>query len=971
MNPDFTSIEEKWRKAWREAGIFEADPTPGKPKFFLTVAYPYPNSPQHIGHGRTYTLTDVYARFKRMKGFNVLFPMAFHYTGTPIVAMVKRLREGDRELRRLFTETYGVPEEALREFDDPLKMARYFHEEIKTGMDEMGYSIDWRREFTTVDPQYSRFIQWQFEKLREKGYVKRGSHPVGWCPSCSGPVGQHDTRGDVEPEIGEFTLLYFKTGDETILPAATLRPETVFGAVNLWVNPEAVYVKLKVDGETWIVSQPTAGKLKLQGRSVGEVEDRIRGSKLTGIKASNPATGEPIPILPAEFVDPTHGTGVVMSVPAHAPYDYVALQEAKTRGETGGLPVDRKLLEAVKVKPVIQVEGLSDIPARDVVEEYGIESQEDPKLKDATQKIYRIEYHRGFMRREIPVYGGLPVPEARARIVEDLSRRNLASTIYEILNHPVYCRCGALCTVKLLEDQWFIDYGNPEWKRKVHSLIDEMKIKPQILKTEFHNVVDWLREKACARRVGLGTRLPWDPDWIIESLSDSTIYMVYYLISKYVNLHRLKPDQLTAGFFDYTLLGEGNPETVAESTGIPRETLEEIRREIEYFYPLDSRHSGRDLVNNHLAFFLFNHVAVFPRRYWPRQIVVNGSVLMEGKKMSKSLGNIIPLRKAVKTYGADALRLTVLSSAGLLQDADFKHSVALSLRNWLQRFLEEASNLREAPELEEVEDKLERIDRWILSRLQTRIEESAKALEELEVREDVQTVVYGLDEDISWYRARTSVKPGREKIVQAVLKEIYKTRALLLAPLAPFTAEEAWHILGGEGFASTERYPEPNPKLRDEKLEASEEAVRNLISDTREVLRVLKKPPSHIYYYLAAPYKWKVARYASKLVAEGTPDPGKLIEAVRGDPELKGDGKTLQAAYTILREASKLGRSNILKLTRIELEDLLQAVEDAKTFIEKEFRCRVDVYVEGEPDIYDPAGRSARALPWKPAIYVE
>ena len=90
---DWNVIEEKWQKKWDDAGVFETDPVEGKSKYYLTVAYPYPNSPQHIGHGRTYTLTDVHARYRRMQGYNVLFPMAWHFTGTPVIAMVERLKD--------------------------------------------------------------------------------------------------------------------------------------------------------------------------------------------------------------------------------------------------------------------------------------------------------------------------------------------------------------------------------------------------------------------------------------------------------------------------------------------------------------------------------------------------------------------------------------------------------------------------------------------------------------------------------------------------------------------------------------------------------------------------------------------------------------------------------------------------------------------------------------------------------------
>lgn len=231
MTIDWVKMEERWRSEWQNQHIYEADPDSTKPKFFVTVAYPYPNSPQHVGHGRTYTLTDVHARYRRMRGYNVLFPMAFHYTGTPVLAIAKRLSAGDEELREIFLKIHGVPEEKLREFTDPLKIAQYFHQEIKQGMKEIGYSIDWRREFTTIDPTYSRFIEWQFTRLRDKGLVTQGSHPVGWCPNDGNPVGQHDTVGDVEPEIGEYVLLKFELNG-SFMPAATLRAETVFGVAN-------------------------------------------------------------------------------------------------------------------------------------------------------------------------------------------------------------------------------------------------------------------------------------------------------------------------------------------------------------------------------------------------------------------------------------------------------------------------------------------------------------------------------------------------------------------------------------------------------------------------------------------------------------------------------------------------------------------------------------------------------------------
>ena len=129
-----------------------------------------------------------------------------------------------------------------------------------------------------------------------------------------------------------------------------------------------------------------------------------------------------------------------------------------------------------------------------------------------------------------------------------------------------------------------------------------------------------MRERACARQHGLGTKLPWDKDWIVESLSDSVIYMAFYTIARFVKDGTLLPENLSKEFFDYVFLGEGSADKV--SLECEADKVEEIRKEFAYFYPVDSRHSGRDLVPNHLTFFVLNHVAIFPENNWPNKLLL-------------------------------------------------------------------------------------------------------------------------------------------------------------------------------------------------------------------------------------------------------------------------------------------------------------------------------------------------------------
>jgi len=967
-------IEEKWQKNWEKARIFETDPDPSKPKCFITVAYPYPNSPQHVGHGRTYTMADVHARYMRMRGYNTLLPMAFHYTGTPVLAMAKRLADNDRGLISDFINVYKIPREKLKELTEPIAMARYFHQEIKTGMKEIGYSIDWRREFTTVDPHYNRFVEWQFQKLRQHGYISQGSHPVGWCPKDGNPVGQHDTVGDVEPEIGEFTLIKF-TKDNTFYPAATLRPETVFGVTNIWLNPSTIYVKATVDGEYWIVSQQSVEKLANQNRKV-KVQETFTGKELVGKHVQNPVTGKDILILPADFVDPKNATGVVMSVPGHAPYDYIALENMKKEsqklrqyGITAG--------EVNSIKPIslIEVKGYSEIPAGDAVGKMNIHEQSDPKLEDATREVYRHEFHNGRMKANTGKYAGISVAEAKDKVKQDLIQEGKATTMYELLNRPVFCRCKTECIVKIVQDQWFIDYGKPEWKALAHKNLDNMEILPEELRQEFNNVIDWLHEKACARKSGMGTRLPWDKDWIIESLSDSTIYMAYYTIVKTIKQHKIRPDQLTDEAFDYVFLGARKPAEISRKTGLDAKILKQMHDEFMYFYPLDSRHSGRDLVPNHLTFMIFNHTAIFPEKHWPRQIATNGSVMMEGAKMSKSFGNIIPLREGLATFGADPIRLSVLSTAELLQDADFSPSIAKSMRERLEKLYKFASKNVKPPDKKNAKTQLTAIDRWMLSRLEQHIRNATTAMNKLAVRKAIQTVLYELEQDFQWYQKRITDRSqdSKRKIITVyVCHEVLDAQTRMLAPVAPHMCEEIWEMLGGKDFIAQTPWPPLDESRIDVKAEENETLIMNVLEDTMNIMKATGAKPKIVCYYTAAPWKWKTYLKTLEKSASAKVLQKDLMKQLMQEPELKANAeKVAKFAGKITDEINRTSEETKRRHTQTGLLDESQALEEAKGFFQKELNAEIHVYNEEDPKRHDPKQRAQLAKPYRPAIYIE
>jgi leucyl-tRNA synthetase len=1005
-------IEEKWRHRWDEQQIFNSDPDFSKNKYFITVAYPYPNSPQHIGHGRTYTLADAHARYMRMKGYNVLFPMGFHYTGTPILGMSRRIASGDKELLETFQYIYHVSEDAIKSFVEPIKIASYFHNEIKLGMKEMGYSIDWRREFTTVDKLYSKFISWQFNTLRKKGLIVQGSHPVGWCPKDQNPVSQHDTIGDVEPDFNEYTLIKFKLDDGYIIPTATLRPETIYGVTNLWVNPTVEYVRIQIDNnERWIVSKEAARKLEFLNHKVA-VESSIYGKEIIGKYAEDPIRKVSIPLYPASFVESNNGTGIVMSVPGHAPYDFQAIEDLKKNisldNEFVGLKVDVMPITIIGSDDYYYTDVNDSIlisPAAKIVSKFKVKDQDDPQLEKATDELYSHEYYKGKMLQNTGKYVGMPVSVAKDMIKNEIVSNGVAEIMFELINKPVRCRCGTECVVKILNDQWFINYGDKKWKELAHECINKMDIVPEEIRQEFNYVIDWLRERACARKSGLGTKLPLDQDWIIESLSDSVIYMSYYIFAKYVNsnnnnnnsisdddssnkliINMNNVDALNDSFFDYILLGNGDVRQVAAECNISISLMELIRKEFSYFYPLDARHSGRDLVQNHLSFFIFNHVAIFTRENWPRKIVVNGSVLMEGKKMSKSLGNIIPLRAAIKEHSADAIRLAMLSSAELLQDADFSFDAIKGIRSKLDDIYDMAiehsmvkSKFRSSSTSSSIilaEAKREIEDRWLVSRLQNHITDITASMDKLRVRKALHDILYLLDQDLQWYKKRIMAKNRDDPLVAVTLSIFLDNRIRMLAPFAPFISEELWEIIGGNSnsiiFAG---WPIVDEDKRDPIAEESEQLIINLISDLQNILKVTKISPTKIIIFTSARWKQQIyQKILEYILLENKTNFGDIMKQLIKDAETskaKKDPKLIRNMIEDILSDPIEARNRRLKL---RFFDEKLPLYDAKKLLSLESgNAQAEIIVHSEDEIqkYDPREKSKYSRPFKPAIYIE
>lgn len=341
---DFAAIERKWQKRWQEQGVFEVKEVKGKKKWYVLEMFPYPSaSTLHMGHVKNYTIGDLIARFMRMKGYHVLYPMGF--------------------------DAFGLPAEnaAIKDKMHPKKYTEHAITTIRRLMKELGLSYDWTREIVTCEPEYYRWNQWLFLKMLEKGIAYRKAAPVNWCPSCNTVLANEEVvegrcwRCEHEVEVrhleqwflkitayadellqglekiewsekvkemqrnwigrSEGTSVRFQLKDSgEIIEVFTTRPDTLFGVTFLVYAVQHPAVAAFIQGtkheeeyQRFLKRVSASKKLDVQKEKEGF---------FTGRYALHPLTGAEIPIYASNFVLADYGTGVVMGVPAHDQRDF-------------------------------------------------------------------------------------------------------------------------------------------------------------------------------------------------------------------------------------------------------------------------------------------------------------------------------------------------------------------------------------------------------------------------------------------------------------------------------------------------------------------------------------------------------------------------------------------------------------------------------------------------------------------------
>ncbi|MFW3146308.1 MAG: leucine--tRNA ligase [Thermoplasmatota archaeon] len=964
-----STIEKKWQERWQKDDVF-APVGPGgesSKKFFLIFAYPGISGYLHVGHMRGFTYSDVITRYKRVNGHDVLFPVGFHASGIPAIALAKRIQRRDEKTMDYMIRN-GCPPDKVDGLGDVEKLIDFFSNVyIEEYWRRFGFGIDFTRCMSTISPGYKKFISWQFRKLRDLGLLTTKPHYAPYCPTC-GPVAVDTSMTDIAQggtaEVQEFTALKFRLMDGTVLPAATLRPETVFGVTNMWLHPDVEYVKAKVEHETWLLSREAFHKLEHQmvGRGVVEETETVKGSELIGQTCRTPV-GVEVPILPGVFVDPKVATGVVMSVPAHAPFDWMALKDVQTEIEQGMNPfgLDRELVLSLKPITLIQArKEYTEDPAGLICKELGAESQDDSeKLEEATKTIYKEEFHSGVLMSNCQDYAGLRVAQIKDTLRVDFIDMGLADVFYEF-SEPVVCRSGDDVVIRRIPDQWFIRYSDGEWTERSKEWAGRMNITPEEYKRDLPAVLDWFGDRACIRQGSwLGTEFPFKEDWIIEPISDSTLYPTYYVISKYVNDGSLKTEWMDDAFFDLVLTGKGKITNFPEDR---QEVVQKVRRDFLYWYPLDINLSGKEHKTVHFPVFLMNHVAILEKEHWPRGIYVHWWVTMSGgDKISKTKGGAEPIPEAIRKYGVDAMRLYYCHVGSSSMDVEWAEESVSHYRARMKRLFEMVDELLGFGE--EIESD---IDGWLLSMLIHRVREVTDALEDGRLRESSNIVYFTIPYDVRWY-----LKRGGKNA--KVLRKTLDIWTRLLQPFTPHLAEEIWERLGEFGYVSRAPWPKLEQAVQDMKALKKEEYVIKLLDDLRNIQKIagLEKP-RRVIIHTCSDWKWVVVETLFGMVdkGDGRLNPGDAIKSLLSKPELQ-DKKGLipKMVGRLSKDVVKMGPEERERYTR--LRDELDMLRSIVPFLEEELSCRVIVYAEEDPQKEDPAGKSGASAPLKPAIYME
>ncbi|XP_061658877.1 leucine--tRNA ligase, cytoplasmic [Syngnathoides biaculeatus] len=903
-------------------------------------------------------------------------------------------KSGSSSFQWNIMRSLGLTDCDIVKFANAEHWLEYFPPLAVNDLKMMGVKVDWRRSFITTDvnPFYDSFVRWQFVTLKERKKINFGKRYTIYSPKDGQPCMDHDRQtGEgvgpqeytlikmriVEPYTAKFKSKVFYSsgmkGKNIYLVAATLRPETMFGQTNCWVRPDMNYVAFETSGaDVFICTRRSARNMSFQGftkeNGVVPVVMEILGQDLLGCALSAPLTSyKIIYALPMLTIKEDKGTGVVTSVPSDAPDDIAALRDIKKKQalrEKYG--IEDKMVLPFEPIPIIDIPGYGNLSAALVCDELKIQSQNDKeKLAEAKEKVYLKGFYEGIML--VDGYKGQKVQDVKKPIQKMMVEKGEAC-IYMEPEKQVMSRSADECVVALC-DQWYLDYGDAEWKQQANEVLKTLETFCDETRRNFQATLAWLQEHACSRTYGLGTRLPWDEQWLIESLSDSTIYMAYYTVAHLLQGGVLngqgasplgiKPHQMTREVWNFIFFKTAP----FPKTDIPKEHLQRLRREFEYWYPVDVRVSGKDLVPNHLSYYLYNHVAMWPNDSgkWPQAVRANGHLLLNSEKMSKSTGNFLTLSQAIKKFSADGMRLALADAGDTVEDANFVETMAdagiLRLYTWLEwvkEMIANQTNLRSGP----------------AGTFNDRVFSSEMHSGILKTEQHYDRMMYKEALKCGFFEFQAAKDKYRELAIEGMHKDLVfqfiERQTLLLAPICPHLCEYTWGLLGKHTSVTKASWPVAGPV--DEILIRSSQYLMETAHDLRLRLKAYMVPPknkkgdskppakpTHCTIYVAKSYPtWQHSALAllGKYYKSNNgvlPD-NKVIASELGVlPELKKYMKRVMPFVAMIKENLEKNGPRVLNL-ELEFDERAVLMENRVYLTNSLELEQIDIFFASEAD---------------------
>jgi leucyl-tRNA synthetase len=387
---------------------------------------------------------------------------------------------------------------------------------------------------------------------------------------------------------------------------------------------------------------------------------------------------------------------------------------------------------------------------------------------------------------------------------------------------------------------------------------------------------------------------------------------------------------------------------------------------------------------------MFHHAAIFPPENWPQGMVVFGMGLLEGNKMSSSKGNVILLSDAINDFGADVVRLFLMSQAEPWQDFDWREKEVIGTKRRLDWFFDFANKIEEIKgspiDLSNIKrvDLTRKIDFWMMNQLFIRMNDATAALEGFQTRKALQDCLFLLKKDIDHYMYRMKHIINKSENLQLdssksdealvfVLLTVLESWIRILSPFTPHSSEELWSKYGGEGFVSEAKWPitfKYNPLkcsptlnlqvdtcLPSEVIEKSEEMVQSIVKDINEIKKIVDSDPEKIHVYLSSDWKWDLYKIADGV---GKPDIGQIMGKAIAENIHENKKEIAEFAKKISREMTKTRY-----IGKIDEYDVLT---DGLDFISEETNAEIIIH---QDDSYDPENKARNAMPYKPAIFME